>query len=99
MIRYETYQWIAETFGCDVGTAEWNGPTPNYIPNSVSKMSDDLKYVVLTRWMIYHNIYQQVQRELYRLELKYKKRRIKPLTLLVKAMDIVIEREGININE
>ena len=97
MIRVETYEWIANEFGTNVGIAEWDGPIANEIPNAVSRMSDDLKWVVLTRWMIHMNIYQQVQRELYRLELKYKKRRIKPITLLIKAMDIVVEREGLTI--
>ena len=96
MIRAETYDWIATEFGTSVGVAEFNGSIYD-IPNSVSKMSDDLKWVVLTRWMIHMGIYQKVQRELYRLELKYKKRRIKPITLLIKAMDIVVEREGLTI--
>ena len=98
MIRAETYDWIANEFGTSVGIAEWDGPVANEIPNAVSQMSDDLKYVVLTRFIIYHEIYQQVQRELYRLERKYKNyKRIKPLTLLTKAIDIVAEREGISL--
>jgi len=96
MLRQEHYQRIADEFGTGLGVAEWNEPFYGY-HKSIRKMPDDIKIALLTGWIIKQNIYQQVHRELYRLENKYKNRRIKELTLYEKAIDIVAERNGITI--
>ena len=90
MIRYETYKRISDEYGVDVGIAEWEGGGlvyPTY--ERVKDIPEDMKVVALTNFIIEHNIYQQVHRELYRLRLKIGKRKIKESTLYEKAIDIV----------
>jgi hypothetical protein len=89
MIREETYHRIANEFGTGVGIAEWEGDFyPHY--TNVSKMSDEMKVIALTNYMIRQNIYQQVIREVMKLEKKYKNKRINKSTIYEKALDMVI---------
>ena len=79
MIRQETYHRIAEEFGTDLGIAEWEGEFyPHY--TNVAKIPDEMKVNVLTNLIIREGIYQQVIREVIRLETKYKNKRIKKST-------------------
>ena len=96
MIREETYHRLANEFGTGIGIAEWSEPLYGYHSN-VAKIPDDLKVVILTQWIIKQNIYQQVHRELYRLQNKYKNKRIKESTLYEKAIDIIVEKYQIPI--
>lgn len=89
------YEEIADIFGTDLAIAEWNEPFYPYYP--LSRMPDDLKVVILTRAMIRERIYQQVIKEVLRLEQKYKNKRIKQSTLYEKAINIVIEKNQITI--
>jgi hypothetical protein len=89
MIRPETYYKIANEFATGVGVAEWEG---NFYPHytNVSKMPDEMKVIALTNYMIQQNIYQQVIKEVLRLEVKYKNKRIKKSTIYEKALDMVM---------
>ena len=97
MIREETYHRLANEFGTGIGIAEWSEPLYGYHSN-VAKIPDDLKVVILTQWIINKGIYQQVQKELIRLENKYKNKRIKESTLYEKAIDIIVEKHQIPID-
>lgn len=94
MLSQRQYNQLAEEFQTNIGIAEWSEPFYGYHTN-IRKMPDDLKVAILTGWIIKQNIYQQVHRELYRLQSKYKNKRIKELTLYEKAIDIVAEKNGI----
>lgn len=94
MLRDETYHKIAEEFGTNIGVAEWHEPFYGYHTN-VAKIPDNIKVAILTQFVIKQNIYQQVQRELLRLEQKYKNKRIKGSTLYEKAIDNVVERDNL----
>lgn len=97
MLREETYHRIANEFGVGVGIAEWSGDFyPHY--SNLKKMPDDFKVIILTNLIIREGIYQQVQRELFRLRLKIGKRRIKESTLYEKAINNVVEETGIVLN-
>jgi len=89
MIRPETYYKIANEFATGVGVAEWEG---NFYPHytNVSKIPDEMKIIVLTNYMIQQNIYQQVIKEVLRLEVKYKNKRINKSTIYEKALDMVM---------
>lgn len=87
-MRLEQYQRIAETFGVNVGVAEWSEPFyPQY--KRIKDVPEELKVIALTNFIIEEGIYQQVHRELFRLRKKIGKRRIKESTLYHKAIDIV----------
>jgi hypothetical protein len=96
MLREETYHRIANEYGVGVGIAEWTEPFYPYYP--ISKMPDDFKVIILTNLRIREGIYQQVQRELFRLRNKIGKRRIKESTLYEKAINNVVEETGIVLN-
>jgi len=97
MLREETYHRIANEYGVGVGIAEWSGDFyPHY--SNLKKMPDDFKVIILTNLIIREGIYQQVQRELFRLRLKIGKRRIKESTLYEKAINNVVEETGIVLN-
>jgi hypothetical protein len=93
MLRQDTYQRLADTFGTGLAVAEWTEPFYPYYP--VSKMPDDLKVIALTRFIIANGIYQPVIREVIRLENKYKNKRIKRSTIYEKAIDIIVEQNQI----
>jgi hypothetical protein len=94
VIRQETYQRIADTFGTGLGVAEWEGEFyPRY--TNIQKIPDGMKVVILTNLMIREEIYQQVIREVYRLETKYKNKRIKQSTLYEKAINNIVERDNL----
>ena len=97
MIREETYHRIANEFGTGIGIAEWEGDFyPRY--TNVAKMPDDMKVNVLTNLMIREGIYQQVIREVIRLEKKYANKRIKKSTLYEKAINNIVERDNLILN-
>lgn len=96
MIKEETYYRLAHEYGCTMGIMEWSEPLYGYHTN-IRKMPDDLKVIILTQWIIKEGIYQQVQRELIRLETKYKNKRIKQSTLYEKCIDIITEKNNITI--
>lgn len=88
MIRQEVYLRLANEFGVGIGIAEWEHPFyPQY--ERVKDIPEEMKVIALTNFIIEQEIYQQVQRELYRLRIKIGKRRIKESTLYHKAIDIV----------
>jgi hypothetical protein len=94
MIRQETYQRIADTFGTGMGVAEWEGEFyPRY--SNLKKIPDEFKVVILTNLIIREEIYQQVIREVYRLETKYKNKRIKRSTIYEKAINNIVERDNL----
>ena len=89
MIRIETYQRLADEFCTGLGRAEWQGEFyPHYA--NISKIPDEMKVIVLTNYMIQQNIYQQVIKEVLRLEVKYKNKRINKSTIYEKALDMVM---------
>ena len=90
MIRQETYIRIANTFGTGLAKAEWEGNFYPYYTN-VRKMPDELKVIALTNFVIREEVYQQVIREVLRLETKYKNKRIKQSTIYEKAINIIKE--------
>jgi hypothetical protein len=94
MIREETYHRIANEFAVGVGVAEWSG---NFYPHytNIRKMPDEMKVIALTNFMIREGIYQQVIREVIRLETKYGKRNIKRSTIYEKAITNVTEGSDI----
>jgi hypothetical protein len=97
MLREETYHRIANEYGVGVGIAEWSGDFyPHY--SNLKKMPDDFKVIILTNLIIREGIYQQVQRELWRLRNKIGRRRIKESTLYEKAINNVVEETGIVLN-
>jgi hypothetical protein len=94
MLNQRHYHEIADEFQTNVGKAEWTEPI-NGIHTNVSKMPDGLKVAILTQWIVQQNIYQQVIREVIRLESKYKNKRIKGSTIYEKAIDNIVERDSI----
>jgi hypothetical protein len=89
MIREETYHRIANEFGTGIGIAEWSGTFyPHY--TNIRKMPDEMKVIALTNFMIREGIYQQVIREVIRLETKYGKRNIKRSTIYEKAINNIV---------
>ena len=89
MIRPETYYKIANEFATGIGVAEWDGSIyENY--TNIRKIPDEMKVIVLTNYMIRQNIYQQVIKEVLRLEVKYKNKRINKSTIYEKALDMVM---------
>ena len=89
MIRAETYQRIGEEFGTGIGVAEWEGTIYESYTN-IRKLPDEMKVIALTKHIIAEGIYQQVIREVIRLEVKYKNKRINKSTIYEKALDMVI---------
>ncbi len=94
MLRQEQYEQIAQTFQTNIAVAEWTEPLYG-IHTNVAKIPDDIKVAILTRFVIQQNIYQQVIREVIRLESKYKNKRIKGSTLYEKAIDNIVARDSI----
>lgn len=92
MIRIETYQRIADTFGTGLGVAEWEGNFYPYYTN-IRKMPDEMKVLALTNFIIREEIYQQVIKEVLRLESKYRNKRINKSTIYEKAISIIKENE------
>jgi hypothetical protein len=90
MIRAETYQRLADEFCIGVGVADWEGDFYPYYTN-IRKMPDEMKVIALTNHIIREEIYQQVIREVLRLETKYKNKRIKQSTIYEKAINNVME--------
>jgi hypothetical protein len=94
VIRQETYQRIAEEFATGIGIAEWEGEFyPRY--SNLRKIPDEFKVVILTNLIIREGIYQQVIRDVIRLEEKYKKKRIKKSTIYEKAINNIVERDNL----
>ena len=92
MLRQETYHRIANEFGTGVGVAEWEGDFyPQY--TNVRKIPDEMKVNVLTNLIIREGIYQQVIKEVIRLEGKYRNKRINKSTIYEKAISIIKENE------
>jgi hypothetical protein len=94
MIRIETYQRLADEFCTGLGRAEWEG---NFYPHytNVAKIPDEMRVVILTNLIINKGIYQQVIREVIRLETKYKNKRINKCTIYEKSINNIVERDGI----
>jgi len=89
LIRQETYQRIAEEFGTGIGVADWDGTIYESYTN-IRKLPDEMKVIVLTNHIIKKGIYQQVIREVIKLEKKYKNKRINKSTIYEKALDMVM---------
>jgi hypothetical protein len=90
MIRPETYYKIANEFATGVGVAEWEGDFyPHY--TNIRNMPDEYKVICLTNFIIREEIYQQVIKEVLRLETKYKNKRIKKSTIYEKAINTIKE--------
>jgi hypothetical protein len=95
MIREETYHRIANEFA--VGIAEWEGEFyPHY--TNVAKMPDEMKVIALTNFIIRQGLYQQVIRDVIRLEKKYINKRIKKSTIYEKAINNIVERDNLILN-
>jgi hypothetical protein len=95
MLRQEQYHKLADTFGTGIGIAEWEGDFyPHY--TNVSKMPNEYKVIALTNFMIKENIYQQVMREVIRMEAKYKNKRINKSTIYEKSINNFIEQNEIH---
>ena len=94
MLKDKHYHKFAEDFGTGIGIAEWTEPIYGYHTN-VRKMPDELKVALLTQFIIGQNIYQQVIREVIRLEEKYNNKRINKSTIYEKAIDKVVERDNL----
>lgn len=94
MIREEAYHRISNEFAVGVGIAEWEGDFyPHY--TNIQKIPDEMKVVILTNLIIREEVYQQVIREVYRLETKYKNKRIKQSTIYEKAINNIVERDNL----
>ena len=89
MIRAEIYQRIAEEFGTGIGVADWDGTIYESYTN-IKKIPDEMRVVILTNHIIKKGIYQQVIREVLRLETKYKNKRINKSSIYDKALDMVM---------
>ncbi len=90
MLREEHYNKIANEFGTNVGIAEWEGDFYPYYTN-VKKMPDEYKVIALTNFIIRQDVYQQVRREVIRLEKKYGNKRINRSTIYEKAINNIME--------
>jgi len=94
MLREEQYHQLADDFQARIGIAEWNQPFyDTEVRMNIKKMPDSLKVALLTQWIIQHNKYQIVIREVLRLKNKYGNRRIKESTIYEKAINNVTELE------
>lgn len=90
MLKEYQYHKLAEEYQTNVGVMEWEGNSIYpYYPN-VRKMPDEFKVIVLTNHIIKEGLYQQMIREVIRLEAKYGKRNIKKSTIYEKAIDNII---------
>jgi hypothetical protein len=90
VLREEHYNKIANEFGTNVGIAEWEGDFYPYYTN-VKKMPDEYKVIALTNFIIRQDVYQQVRREVIRLEKKYGNKRINRSTIYEKAINNIME--------
>ena len=90
MLREEHYNKLANEFGTNVGIAEWEGDFYPYYTN-VKKMPDEYKVIALTNFIIRQDVYQQVRREVIRLEKKYGNKRINRSTIYEKAINNIME--------
>ncbi len=90
MLNQKHYHNISNEFKTDIGVAEWEG---NFYPHytNVSKMPDEYKVIALTNFIIREEVYQQVIKEVLRLETKYKNKRIKKSTIYEKAINTIKE--------
>jgi len=94
MLREEQYLKLADEFQAAVGIAESNVPFyDTEISMNIKKIPDSLKVSLLTGWIIKHNEYQKVIREVLRLKSKYGKRNIKESTIYEKAINNVTDFE------
>ena len=89
MIRPETYYKIANEFGTGVGIAEVTGPVNGVYPN-IKSIPDEVRVNILTNFVIREEVYQQVIKEVLRLEKKYRNKRINKSTIYEKAINNVI---------
>ncbi len=94
MLKQQHYEDMAEEFSANIGIAEWSEPFYGH-HSSVRKMPDSLKVILLTNLIIKEGIYQQVIREVIRLEEKYKRKRINESTIYEKAINNIVERDSI----
>jgi hypothetical protein len=92
MIRPETYYKIANEFGTGVGIAEVTGPVNGVYPN-IKSIPDEVRVNILTNFVIREEVYQQVIREVLRLEKKYKNKRINKSTMYEKAINTIKENQ------
>jgi hypothetical protein len=93
MLTQNQYLKLADEFQAAVGIAEWNVPFYDGEDMDIKKMPDSLKVALLTGWIIKHNEYQKVIREVLRLKSKYGKRNIKESTIYEKAINNVTDFE------
>jgi hypothetical protein len=89
MLRQEQYDNLSKEFQTDIGIAEWENPFYGYHTN-VRKIPDNVKVAILTNHIIKEGIYQQVIREVIRMEKKYKNKRINMSTIYEKAINNII---------
>ena len=89
MLKQQHYNDLSEEFKTDIGIAEWESPLYGYHTN-VRKIPDNIKVAILTNYIISENIYQQVIREVLRMEKKYKNKRINKSTIYEKAINNII---------
>lgn len=96
MLTLQQYNKLAQDYSVDIAIAEWEGDLyPHY--TNIRKMPDEMKVIALTNFIIRNGIYQQVHRELHRLQNKYKNKKIKESTLYEKAINNVVEKYQIDI--
>lgn len=92
MLTQKHYNYLADEFKTDIAIAEWSGgPLYELRTRDVRKIPDDFKVMILTNHIIKEGIYQQVLREVLRLEEKYKNKRINKCTIYEKAINNIIE--------
>jgi hypothetical protein len=89
MLKQQHYNDLSNEFKTDIGIAEWESPFYGYHTN-VRKIPDNVKVAILTNHIIKEGIYQQVIKEVIRLEKKYKNKRINTSTIYEKAINNII---------
>ena len=89
MLKQKHYHQLADEFKTDIGIAEWEGNFYPYYSN-IRKMPNEYKVIALTNHIIREGIYQQVMREVLRMEKKYKNKRINKSTIYEKAINNII---------
>jgi hypothetical protein len=90
MLTQKHYHQFADEYATGVGVAEWEGNFYPYYSN-IRKMPDEYKVIALTNFIIREEVYQQVIKEVLRLEKKYANKRIKKSTIYEKAINIIKE--------
>ena len=92
MLTQKHFENISNQFATGVGVAEWEGNFYPYYSN-IRKMPDEYKVICLTNFIIREGIYQQVIKEVLRLETKYRNKRIKQSTIYEKAINNIKESQ------